>query len=164
MSTLKNKFSNKDLSRHGDYCKRKDKRERILQVASELNYKPNLVARSMITGQSKKIGMVVTDLSVSSNQAIIGVESILKKEGYQILLATAVDLEQEIAAIEVLRSQQVDGLIFMLVSKRYPEDHFRHLNEHNLPFIVINRYIADNDISQVLMDNFGGGYMATISI
>lgn len=140
---------------------RKDKRERILQVAAELNYKPNLVARSMVTGQTKKIGMVVTDLSTSSNQSIIGVESILKKEGYQILLTTAVDLEQEIAAVEVLRTQQVDGLIFMLVSKRYPDDHFRQLKEYNLPFIVINRYIADNDISQVLMDDFGGGYTAT---
>src|SRR6476620_3615375 len=121
---------------------RKDKRERILQVAGELNYKPNLVARSMITGQSKKIGMIITDLSTSSNQSIIGVESILKQEGYQILLASAIDLDQEIAAIEVLRSQQVDGLICMLVSKRYPDDHFRQLKEHKLPFIVINRYIA----------------------
>jgi LacI family transcriptional regulator len=80
------------------------------------------------------------------------------------VLASAPDVESEIQAIETLRSQQVDGFIFMSLSICYPFDHLIRLKNEGVPFVVINRCLdigMDSDIPLVQWDDRGAGYLAT---
>jgi LacI family transcriptional regulator len=138
------------------------KRARVLQAMDELRYRPNAIARSMVKQKTATIGLVLTEIDNPLFIPVIsGINEVLRPAGYHIVLASAPDVENEMQAIETLRSQQVDGFIFMSVSLRYPSEHLTHLKDEGIPFVVINRYLEDNEINQILWDDYGAGYMAT---
>ncbi len=137
-------------------------REQILNSARELGYRRNAIARSMVRQKTATIGLIISELQNPLFFPVtVGVESILRKEGYQIILAAAETVESEIAAIDTLRGQQVDGLILMSISRRYPTDHLRALYAEEFPFIVINRDLDDPDIFQIQVNDRGAGRAAT---
>jgi LacI family transcriptional regulator len=138
------------------------KRARVQQAMDELRYRPNAIARSMVKQKTATVGLVLTEIDNPLFIPVIsGIDEILRPAGYHIVLASTPDVENEIQAIETLRSQQVDGFIFMSVSLRYPSEHLTHLKDEGVPFVVINRYLEDNEINQILWDDCGAGYMAT---
>ena len=138
------------------------KRARVLQAMDELRYRPNAIARSMVKQKTATVGLVLTEIDNPLFIPVIsGIEEVLRPAGYHIVLASTPDVENEIQAIETLRSQQVDGFIFMSVSVRYPSEHLTHLKDEGVPFVVINRYLEDNEINQILWDDCGAGYTAT---
>ncbi len=137
-------------------------REQILAVVRELNYRPNAIARSMVKQKTATIGLIINELSNPLFVPVTeGVEAVLKTQGYQIILASANDIEAEISAIETLRAQQVDGFIFMSLSVHYPEAHLKRLTEEGVPFVVINRDLDDPEINQIKLDDVGAGQIAT---
>jgi LacI family transcriptional regulator len=137
-------------------------RDLILATARDLNYRPNAIARSMVRRKTATIGLIITELQ---NALIIpgteGVESVLRTEGYHILLASAGDIAGEIEAIETMRAQQVDGFIIMSLSKRFPNDHLLRLRDTGIPFVIINRDLDSDEFPQVQFDEFSAGRMAT---
>ncbi|HEX2913648.1 MAG TPA: LacI family DNA-binding transcriptional regulator [Chloroflexia bacterium] len=137
-------------------------RDRILQVARDLNYRPNAIARSMVKRTTTSIGLVITDVqNPLFNEVDAGVEEVLAAEGYHLLLANAMNASSEAEAIETFRSKQVDGFIFMSRSRYYPTHNFASLKADNIPFVVINRDMQDSEINQVLLDDFGAGLIST---
>ena len=141
---------------------RAEKRERVLAAIKDLNYHPNIIARSMVKRRTMTIGLVITEIENALFVPVTGaVESVLSAEGYHILLARAPDTASEIEAIETLRARQVDGFIFMFLSLSMQSAHLTRLKEAGIPFVVINRPLEDQDISQILFDDRGAGYLAT---
>ncbi len=139
-----------------------EKRERVLAAIKDLNYHPNIIARSMVKRRTMTIGLVITEIENALFVPVTGaVESVLSAAGYHILLARAPDTASEIAAIETLRARQVDGLIFMFLSLSMQSDHLTRLKDAGTPFVVINRPLEDQGISQALFDDRGAGYLAT---
>lgn len=137
-------------------------RLRVLEVVEDLKYRPNAIARSMVKRQTATIGLVFNEIENSLFMPVIdGVGEVLQPAGYHIVLASAPDVQGEIAAIETLRAQQVDGFIFMALSARFATDHLVRLKEDGVPCVVINRYVDDDDIHQILLDDWGAGYSAT---
>ncbi len=138
------------------------KRDRILEVIRELNYRPNAIARSMVTRATATVGLIIGELKNPLFVPVTeGVQEVLHKEGYHIVLAEASDIESEKSAIETLRAQQVDGFIFMSLSYHYPSEHLMKLKEEGVPFVVINRDLDDNEINLVQLDDLGAGYTGT---
>jgi len=139
-----------------------DKRDRVLEVVRELGYRPNAIARSMVTRSTATIGLIISELKNPLFVPVVeGVQEVLSSEGYHIVLAEASDMESEAKAIETLRRQQVDGFIFMSLSYRYPSEHLNSLKEEEFPFVVINRDLSDPGINLVQLDDLGAGYTAT---
>jgi LacI family transcriptional regulator len=137
-------------------------REKVLLAVKELGYRPNAIARSMVKRTTGTIGLVMTDVvSPLFNEVIIGVAEVMAAEGFQILISTEIGVENEDAAIETFRSKQVDGFIFMSRTQRYTTKGLTPLKKDKIPFVVINRYLADPEINQVLLDDFGNGWTAT---
>jgi len=63
-------------------------RERVLAVAEELGYRPNGLARSMITGSTQTLGVVLSDIENSFfHRALRGVADTARARGYEVLLA-----------------------------------------------------------------------------
>lgn len=137
-------------------------RQRVLEVVEQLNYRPNAIARSMVKRKTATIGLVITDIENPLFVSVVGaVNEVLQPAGYHIVLASAPDLQSEIETIETLRAQQVDGFIFMVLSFSYSADHLVRLKEDGVPFVVINRYVEDEDVNQILFDDWGAAYSAT---
>ncbi len=140
-----------------------DKRERVLQAAEELQYRPSAIARSMVNQRTATVGMVFT--SVVDHlfiHAIRSVQTVLRPEGYTIFLADTPDIESEIQAITALQDRQVDGFIFVSMTSVSESAHLLRLKEAGVPFVTINRPLAQGcDFNQIHWNDWEAGYLAT---
>ena len=137
-------------------------REHVLSVAQSLQYRPNVIARSMVKGATATIGLVIMELNNPLFVPVTeGVESVLQPEGYNIVLASCHDMDSEMQAVETLRGRQVDGFIFMSLSVSYPNDHLLDLKKQGVPFVIINRVLEHPDINRVLIDDVKAAFDIT---
>lgn len=92
-----------------------DTRQRILQIARQMGYTPNLLARSLRKEQSFSIGVVVDNIdSIFAPQIIRGIQDSLKPAGYTCLIVNSDwDRTQEEDSVRELISRSVDGLVFV---------------------------------------------------
>ena len=136
-------------------------RDVIQRAAAELNYLPNHIAKSLVSRETKTIGLVLTDINnpvlTHTAQAI---EIALAARGYGTLFATSNnDQSEEIRAIEMVRARQVDGILIYPTGHRQL-DHLRALRRANYPIVLL---VGDPDagIDAVCMDERRGAYKAT---
>ena len=136
-------------------------RELIQAAAAELNYLPNQIAKSLVSRETRTIGLVLTDITnpilTRTAQAI---EIALSERGYGTLFATSNNtLSEEIRAIEMFRSRQVDGMLIYPTSHR-KLDHIRPLRRASYPVVLL---VGDPDsgLDAVSVDDRRGAYKAT---
>ncbi len=136
-------------------------RQLIRAAASELNYLPNHIAKSLVSRETKTIGLVLTDIS---NPTLTGtaqaLETALARKGYGTLFATSNNnVADERRVVEMFRSRQVDGMLIYPASHRALE-HIRPLRAANYPVVLL---VADPDagIDTVAMDERRGAWKAT---
>ena len=136
-------------------------RERVLKRMKELNYRPNLAARALVTGRSFAIGLVVPDLvHPFYGHVAKALSSILRPKGYMLVLASSEDdpeLEQQ--EIEQLLARRVDCLI--VASTRKDRDLFRKLSDQQIPYVLIDRHFDDLSANFVGVDDVHVGRIAT---
>lgn len=98
---------------HQDPRISKATRTRVLEAAKKLNYRPNIMARGLVKRQTFLIGLVVPDILSSFFLEIIqGIEEVINKKGYSIILCTSEDdIPREQNHVMSLLNKGVDGLI-----------------------------------------------------
>ena len=132
----------------------------IRQAAAELNYLPNQIAKSLVSRETKTIGLVLTDITNPILTRVAqSIELALAERGYGTLFATSNNaLADEISAVELFRSRQVDGMLIYPTSHR-KLDHLRPLRRANHPIVLL---VGDPDagIDAVCMDERRGAYKA----
>jgi DNA-binding LacI/PurR family transcriptional regulator len=133
----------------------------IRSAALELGYLPNHVAKSLVSRETRTIGLVLTDiLNPTLTQTAQAVEVALAERGYGTLFATSNNtLSEEIKVVEMFRSRQVDGIL--IYPARHRElDHLRPLRRANFPLVLL---IADPDagIDGVSVNDRSGVFQAT---
>jgi len=137
---------------------------RILQIAHQLGYQPNFVARSLVKKKTHTIGLIITTiLNPFYPELAKGIEDKASESGYNIILcSTNYDLKLEKYYIDILRSKGVDGIIFSSVETRDPN--IKALIEDRFPFVLVNRRVHNPLLSKrldyIVLDNCAGGYMA----
>jgi LacI family transcriptional regulator len=101
----------KVMREHGDIGP--ETRQRVLSKAKELNYKPNLSARSLVTGRSRQVGIVVPTLVHPFFAEVLeSIPSTLVKNGYAVIISSSMeDPKKEEAGIEQFLAHRLDGLI-----------------------------------------------------
>lgn len=137
-----------------------DVRNKVLDYVKLVGYQPNMVAKSLRTGRTNIIGMLVEDISDPFFSSISrGVESIAYRHGYKIFFAsTENDTEKTKALIQVFRERRVDA--YIIAPPRGVENEIRGLMEDNVPVILFDRYLPSLPTSTVIIDNFSGAYQA----
>ena len=98
-------------------------RKIILELVEKFDYKPSRIARSLRSGNTKTIGLVVPHLIYHPVYAMIFdlIENELNNQGFSILLFnTREDILKENKAIETLLESKVDGIIFIRIIQRNP--------------------------------------------
>jgi LacI family transcriptional regulator len=135
-------------------------RDVIQRAAAELNYLPNQIAKSLVSRETKTIGLVLTDINNPTlTHTAQAIEIALSERGYGTLFATSNNtLSEEIRAIELFRSRQVDGMLIYPTSHR-KLDHIRPLRRANYPVVLL---VGDPDagIDAVCIDERRGAYKA----
>lgn len=139
-------------------------RRRIIRIANEMDYHPNLTARTLISKRSYTIGYIVTNITDPYySELAFGIEEKANTLGYQVILTnTSGSLEKEASSIQMLMSRGVDGIIFSTVTVDDPN--LNQLIDQKFPFVVINRvplnHPSVDKIDSVIIDSYAGGYKA----
>jgi len=137
----------------------------VRKAMTELNYHPNLNARSLVSSYTQVIGLILPDDSDVFYQnpffptVLRGISQVAADQNYAIQISTGKNEAQRLEAIsQMVYGQRVDGLIF-LYSK--PDDPLVQLAiQHNFPFLILGK--ADSHfISLVDNDNIQAGFEAT---
>jgi len=132
----------------------------IREAAEALNYLPNQVAKSLVSRETKTIGLILTDITNPTlTQVAQAIELALAARGYSTLFATSNnDLAEEKRVIEMFRSRQVDGMLIYPRNHRQL-DHIQRLRRAGQPVVLL---VADPDagIDAVCIDERRGAYRA----
>lgn len=133
----------------------------IRDVASQMNYQPNFLAKSLQSGSSKTIGLLVADITNSFfSQLAFHVQKEMQKHDYAVIIVnTDEDSDQMGKMISLLKSRQVDG--FIIVPTESGDILIDNLYKEQFPLVLVDRYFASIDTCNVLADNFNATYQAT---
>ena len=130
-------------------------RIRIAKVIQELNYRPNRIAQSLKSRNSKMLGCLVSDISSPFSSILVkGINSICTQVGYQLLLVdSGDDPENERRAIQNLLENQVDGLIVNTTGQNDP--YLLELKRQKVPLVLADRCLsAPGIIDTVATENY----------
>lgn len=131
--------------------------EKVENVAREMGYRPNQLARGLRTGKTKTIGLIVENISNAFFATLAkSIEDEAKKCDYKVVYcSTDNDEEKARDLINMLSQRQVDGYI-ITPTLNLSED-IRRLQAENKPVVLIDRYFPQHEeIPAVLVDNYEG--------
>ena len=130
---------------------------KVLQAANELGYRPNILARSLNTGKSKIIGLVVSYLDNQFYPDLLeSLSSKLQESGYHILIFIASSSTSNLDQVlgEIL-DYQVDGII--MASVELSSVISKKIDSAGIPVILLNRSLDNLRFSSVISNNYNGG-------
>jgi len=135
--------------------------QRVFNAMEELNYHPNTLARSLRSGRTKTIGLLIPDIS---NLFFAEISRKIEDKGFEygysvILCNTDDDRKKEQSYIDVLLEKQVDGIVF--ISAGNSEDSLSKPIDMHVPIVVTDRDVKNFKSDVVLLNNRKGGYDAT---
>lgn len=128
---------------NGKYPLKKETRQRILVLAEEMGYKPNLVARSLQSSRSHLVGVIVDRMQSPFAAATVqGIQDGLRNAGYSISIAYS-NRDQDLAkeAINSFYSHQVDGIVILNSWLHTFNDPILSLQDR--PFVFVNRVFGN---------------------
>lgn len=138
-----------------------DTKKKVLDIAKELGYSPNMYAKTLRTKKSMLLGLVVWDLTDFFFSDILrGIENTLHYSGYNLLLNSAeADADRERSCIARLRDLHVDGILLVGGSADSKKGFLEELGISTGSTVLIGASSQDVNINSVTVDNFTGGYI-----
>jgi LacI family transcriptional regulator len=136
-------------------------RERILKRMKELDYRPNMTARSLATGRSFIVGLIVPDLlNPFFTELAKSLGAALRGKSYGLIVASSEESpEVEQAEIRMMLARGVDALL--LASCQPSLKGFARINDRNTPFVLIDRPFPRVRAHFLGTDDCAGGQLAT---
>lgn len=132
-----------------------EKRQKVMEAITKLNYKPNQMARGLRAGKTYTLALMIPDINSLYYPMIMrSIEQEVSKKDYALILCNnSENLETEKKNLEMLMQRKVDGIFCMSVS-----DDIRHLitASREVPVVLLNRNF--DDICCVSYDNEDGAY------
>jgi LacI family transcriptional regulator len=134
-----------------------------VECAGRIGYRPHRWARSLVTQRSYMVGVIVPEIAHSFFAEIInGIEDILEKSGYDILLChSRSDPERERNEIQALIGGRMDGLIVAPEQPEKSPEPFVDLRRLKIPFVLVDRFFPGWEFSCVRLDDLEAGFLAT---
>jgi LacI family transcriptional regulator len=136
-------------------------RERVLARVKELDYQLNLAARSLVTGRTYLVGLVVPDLLHPFFAEIAkSLSDVLRRSGYYLIISSSEedpDLEEQ--EINQLLARRLDILI--IASCRSTVDLFFRIEKQKTPYVLIDRALPGLTANFVGVDDEAVGMLAT---
>ena len=140
-------------------------KKRVRKAMKELNYHPNLNARSLVSSYTQVIGLVLPDDSDAFYQnpffpsVLRGIAQVASENHYAIQIATGKDEKERLNAIsQMVYGKRVDGLIFLYAQENDPL--VQLVVEEQFPFLILGKSLSPF-IPLVDNDNIQAGFDAT---
>ena len=134
--------------------------EKIRKVAAELNYRPNLIAKSLKSGRTNTIGLIVADISNPFFSSVAKrIEDEARKHGYAVIFGSSDESADKLELlIDVFQNRQVDA--FIIAPTEHTEKQIKALQKSNVPVVLIDRYFLNVEADSVQINNFQAAYNA----
>lgn len=138
-------------------------KKKIVELARELNYRPNRIAQQLKSNQTKTVGVIIPSvLNPFFAEVLHGIEEKASQDNYDIIVCLSDEsLEKEIRSIELLSNGSVDGFIIALALESQTKEfnkHLLHLATQNIPVVLFDRSISSYKGHYVLVDDFQSVY------
>jgi LacI family transcriptional regulator len=141
-------------------------KEKVQKAAKELNYRPNILARSLIVNRSKILGALIPDLRISFfSEAVRGMYEEANHKGYEILLMVHDEkIDKEKAKLEFLSDIHVDGILLNAVGGKCNHELFKKLSEEGVKLVCWDRKLDELGFKSVTIDDKKASYELTLKI
>ncbi len=150
------------INKHSDV--NEETKKKIIKIMKDNNYRPNTIARSLITNKSNTIGIFFTDHFNTGlhhpffREVIYGLEKSFGQEGYDLLYFTSRKWGDSFSYLEKCKDRHVDGVVLMGVPKT--DKNLDKLLLSDIPSVFIDIDIVGKNSSYVISDNVGGAEKA----
>ncbi|MBI9098960.1 MAG: LacI family DNA-binding transcriptional regulator [Spirochaetaceae bacterium] len=135
-------------------------KDRIDKIMVEMDFSPNVFARSLNLKRSNSIALIIPDIQNPQNMEIArGVERVAHQKGYNLLLCnTEKDREKEQSYIRMLMEKKIDGIILAFTLLLQAD--FDEIQKKNIPIILFGQNVLKKNISSVYSDFKEGAFIA----
>ena len=134
-------------------------RERILALANQMGYRPNMTARGLKTDRTFTIGLIVYNIGSPFTPILIrGIQEYLRQHDYfSIIISTDWDSNLESEAVHQLISRSIDGIIFV---ESWRDESNNTLDLANKPYVYVYRLFNGSYANSVIVDDRYGARLA----
>jgi DNA-binding LacI/PurR family transcriptional regulator len=141
----------------------RDTRERVLDMATRLNYRPNLNATGLVKRSTKKLAVIVPVITnYYFSTVITGIKEVARENDFSLVLHLSDDnQETETHILKSLSPHSADGLLICLASDTTNTTTFLSLIDDGLPIVFFDRVPEEVETSKVVQDDYNGAYIAT---
>ncbi|WP_298825857.1 substrate-binding domain-containing protein [uncultured Planococcus sp.] len=128
-------------------------KQRVENSIKELDYRPNILARSLKQKTTTTIGVIVANsLHTFSAQVIRSIEDICNQTDFHLIVCNADnDCIKERKYIDMLRAKQVDGMV--IIPTGHNEDIYNDMVQSNYPVVFVDRILPNVSIPSVMVNN-----------
>lgn len=135
---------------------RRETKEKVLEAAKALGYKPNPVATNLKYGHTNTVGVIVPEMVTPfASQVINGIQSILYANGLKVIIAEShEDPQKEKENLQLMERFMVDGIIICLCSYKENKEEYLRLQKAEMPMVFYDRIPHGLDVSQVTVDDY----------
>ena len=139
-----------------------DVRDRVLASASRLNYRPNVLARSLRQQSTKAVGVLLPDIANPfSSELVQGIESVLLDNGYDCFLTASLrNVEREKSALTAFLDHRVDGILVATRETRAGNEALVEAVNRGTQVVTIGRLLNHDRVDHVTADHWRGAFDA----
>ncbi len=144
---------------------RESNRIKVENAVRELDYRPNAAARTLSSGKTAMISLVVPSLTDAFDvQVMSSVEKTLKENGMFMVVVSAESYDDffKSAYATLFLEGRVDGIL--ILTPIGENGYFYELKKRNIPFVLLDQHQVNLQVPTVTVDNFSGGYAATMEL
>ncbi|MCD8251153.1 MAG: LacI family transcriptional regulator [Phocaeicola dorei] len=135
---------------------RKETKEKVLETAKKLGYKPNPVATNLKYGHTNTVGVIVPEMVTPfASRVINGIQEVLYANGIKVIIAeSGEDPEKEKENLQLMERFMVDGIIISLCSYKKNREEYLRLQKAEMPMVFYDRIPHGLDVPQVIVDDY----------
>ncbi|SEA11743.1 transcriptional regulator, LacI family [Chitinophaga terrae (ex Kim and Jung 2007)] len=134
----------------------------VLEMAQQLDYQPNLLAKSLVKSKSNTIGIIVPEfLTYFFPTIIMGAQQVAAQAGYNVIICQSQEsYKTEVANANILLANRVDGVLISMTRETKKFDHIKAFEKHGIPVVFFNRVCDEMNTSKVLVNDYEGALKA----
>lgn len=134
--------------------------KKVQELAKELNYKPNRLARSLRTGSTKVLGVIVLDLANKFHAKLSrAIEDCAAEHGFRVMVCSSDETDTKFAEwVDELVDYKVEGII--IAPTVFAKKKILELKRSKYPFVLVDRTFSGIETDFVGIDNFKASYDA----
>ena len=128
-------------------------RNKIKDLAAEMNYHPNMMAVHLRKQRSNVIGLIIPEFNMFFFPSVIkGISEVIQRLGYRLMVLQSNDnLDREIENVRICHENGVDGLLMMLSNQTQQLDHLQEMKDAEIPVVLFDKVLDNNDFDEVII-------------